>query len=109
MFIALDQVVDPPLSQQICFCFFARASLTICRSLVHPFYTIDALPPSGSFELLLKFLLGPLFLDLIDSLLGTLALGEGFLFFVVDGLLIPSQAGMEGLFEIKIPTSHDDG
>lgn len=40
--IALDKVVDAPLSQQICLCLFCGAGLAIGRALVHP---VDAVYP----------------------------------------------------------------
>lgn len=85
---SLDKVVDSPLAQEIRFGLFAGTNLTIGRALVHPVDPVYSLLAAGSLELPLQLLLCALFFDFIDALLGALALGEGLLFFLVDGLLI---------------------
>jgi hypothetical protein len=107
--VSLDQIVDPPLAQQVRFCLFCRASLAIGRALVHPVDAIDPFGASRSLQLPLDLLLCALLLDFIDALLGAFALGEGLLLFVVDGLLVPPQTGMERLFQVEIATTHDCG
>lgn len=107
MLIPLDEVVDSSLAQQVRLGFFGGACLAIGRALVHPVDAINALLSAGCLQLLLELLLGALLLDLIDALLGALALGEGLLFLVVDGCLVASQSGMEGLFQVEIAASHD--
>lgn len=97
---ALYEVVNPPLAQQIGLCLLGCASLAIGRALVHPVDAINPLGASRSLQLSLDLLLCALLLDLIDALLGAFALGESLLFFFVDGLLVPSQTGMERLFQV---------
>jgi hypothetical protein len=108
VFGALDEVIDAPLSQQVCFGFFCRAGLSIVGTLVHPVHAINALPASCSLELSLNLFLCALLLDFVDALLRPLALGEGLLFFVPDGLLVAPKRRMEGLFQVKISASHFD-
>jgi hypothetical protein len=108
VFCALDEVVDTSLAQQVCFCFFCRAGLSIVRALVHPVHAINALPASCSLELPLDLFLCALLLDFVDALLRSLALGEGLLFFVPDGLLVAPKRGMEGLFQVEISATHFD-
>lgn len=107
VFIPLDEVVDSSLAQQVRLGFFGGARLAIGRALVHPVDAINALLSTGCLQLLLELLLGALLLDLIDALLGALALGEGLLFLVVDGCLVASQSGMEGLLQVEIAASHN--
>lgn len=97
---ALDEVVNPPLAQQIGLCLLRCTSLAIGRALVHPVDAIYPLGASRSLQLSLDLLLCALLLDLIDALLGAFALGESLLFFFVDGLLVPPQTGMERLFQV---------
>jgi len=68
--------------------------------LVHPVNAIDALSASSGLELSLNFFFRALFLDFVDALLCSLALGEGLVFFIPDGLLIAPQRGMEGLLQV---------
>ena len=72
---ALDQIVDTSLSQEVCLRLLCRAGLAIAGPLVHPVHAIDTLATTGSLELPLKLFLGTLLLNLIDALLGALALG----------------------------------
>lgn len=90
MFCAFDEVVDSSLPEEIGFCFFARTNLAICRALVHPIDSIYSLLATCFFELPLQLLLGALFFDFIDALLGALTLREGLLLLIPDGLLISS-------------------
>lgn len=104
--VALDEVVDAPLSQQICLCLFGGASLAIGRALVHPVDAIYPLLASRRLQLSLEVFLGALLLDFVDALLGAFALGESFLLFIVDGLLVSPQAGMEGFLQVQISATH---
>lgn len=100
MFVALDQVVDPAFAQQIGFGFLFGARLSICRSLVHPVDTIYPLLSACCLQLSLQLLLCALFLDFIDALLGSLALGKSLLLFIVDCCLVTPKRGMERLFQV---------
>lgn len=104
--VALDEVVDAPLSQQIRLCLFGGAGLAIGGALVHPVDAVYPLLASRRLQLPLEIFLGAFLLDLVDALLGAFALGEGFLFFIVDGLLVSAQAGMEGFLQIQISATH---
>lgn len=107
--VALDEIVDPPLAQQIGLCLFGCTSLAIRRALVHPVDAIYPLLASRRLQLPLEVFFGALLLDLIDALLGAFALGECLLFFVVDGLLVSPQTGMERLLQVQISATHDCG
>lgn len=47
MLVALEKVVYPPLAQEEALELFGRAALSIARSLVHPFYTVDSFLSAG--------------------------------------------------------------
>ncbi len=91
---ALDQAIDPSLAQQVSFHFLGRSRLPARRSLIHPVYTVNALPTSGGLQLGLDFLLGSLFFEFLDPLIGALSLVEGLLFFFPYPLLIAHEHGM---------------
>lgn len=92
---ALDEIVDAPLAQQVRLDLLRRPSLAIARTLVHPVYAIDALPPARGLKFALDLLLLAFLLDLVDALLRALALGQGFLLFIVDSGLVPAERGVE--------------
>jgi hypothetical protein len=77
--------------------------------LVHPVNAINALFSSCSLELSLDFFIFEFLFDFIDTLLCSLALGQGLLLFIPDGLLIAPQRGMEGLLQVKIASTHFEG
>lgn len=106
VFRSFDEVVDSSFPEQIRFRLLCRSGLAICGTLVHPVYPINTLFASRSLELPLEVFLGSFFLDLIDTLLRALALGEGFLLFIVDHGLVASQSRMKGLFQVQITATH---
>jgi hypothetical protein len=77
--------------------------------LVHPVNAINALLASCSLELPLDFFILEFLFDFLDALLCSLALGQGLLLFVPDGLLIAPQRGMEGFLQVKIASTHFGG
>ena len=106
---SFDEIVDSPLPEQVGLCLLRRTSLSIGRPLIHPVDFVYALLPTRSFQLPLQLFLGALFLDLIDAVLGALALGEGLLFFIVDGRLVLAKCRMERLFEVEVAAAHFAG
>jgi hypothetical protein len=103
---ALDEIVDAPLAQQVRLDLLCRSSLAIARALVHPVYAVDALPPARSLEFALDLLLLALLLDLVDALLRALALGYGFLLFIIDGGLVAAKRGVERFLEVEVAPTH---
>lgn len=106
---ALDDVIYPPLAQQVGLHLLCRPGLAICRALIHPVDTIRSLFTSRSLELPLEVLLCALFLDFIDALLRAFALCESLLLLFVDGSLIALQSRMERLFEVEVSATHRYG
>lgn len=106
MLVALNQVVDSALSKQECFPLLGGTSLSVGRTLVHPVDSVDAFLSSSGFQLSLQLFLGALLFDFVDALLGALALGQGFLLFIVDGRLVAPKRRMERLFQVEISATH---
>ena len=104
----LDQVVDASLAQEVALGLLRRAGLSIGRALVHPVDSVHALLPAGGFQLALELLLCALLLDLVEALLGALALGQGLLLFIVDRRLVALQPRVERLFEVEVAAAHFD-
>jgi hypothetical protein len=106
VFGSLDQIIDAPLSQKVGFGLFGGASAAVCRALIHPVHAVDALFAARGLKLTLQLFLGPFLLDLIDALLGPLALGQCLLFRVPYRLLIAPQGRVERLLEVEVAASH---
>jgi hypothetical protein len=106
VFVAFDQVIDPPLAEKIGLGLFCRPGCAVCRALVHPIHAIDALFSARRLKLVLQLFLGPLLLDLVDALLGALTLRERFLFFVPYLGLVSLETRVPRLLQIQVSATH---
>lgn len=109
MLVALDQIVDASLAQEVRLRLLGRAGLPIARALVHPVHTVHAFPTARGLEFSLQLLLLALLFDLVDALLGALALGQRLLLLIVDGGLVAPERWVERLLEVEIAATHDCG
>lgn len=92
--ISLDKSVQSSLSKQICFHLFCGSLLAICRTTIHPVYSVDTLLAASGLLHLLKFLDLAFFGALLEDLVDLFALIEGFLLFFPDALLVGHEHGV---------------